>query len=108
MNILRRAALFGLAVNKIQADAVVKLYGLVGLYRRLYRACGMPEDVAARIEEKMLKAANIGVEEQFELTCRWVRGEINFFGFIDEYQRWFAAHVERCTEVAMQEFCAAA
>lgn len=45
MNIVRRAVLFTLEVNKIQAESMVKLYGLVGVYRRIYCACGIPAHV---------------------------------------------------------------
>ena len=35
MNILRRAALFALDLNKLQSTAAVKLYGKLGLYKKL-------------------------------------------------------------------------
>jgi hypothetical protein len=42
MRLIRRVALFAVDLNKIQTEALIRLYGRLGLYRKLYTACGLP------------------------------------------------------------------
>ena len=64
MNILRHVAQFALDLNKIHLEALVRLHGRLGFYKKLYAACGLPDGVAARLEEKMIRSMFLGVEEQ--------------------------------------------
>ena len=57
MRLIRRIAHFALDLNKVQTEALVRLYARLGLYKKLYITCGLPEEVAARLEERMLALA---------------------------------------------------
>lgn len=108
MNILRRVAQFVLDINKIQAEAVVKMYSRFGLYRRLYIACGFPEDTASRLEERLLALGHEGVAEQHEILCRFVRGDIGGAQLVEELAQWFSGYLESCQAAVMDELHAAA
>ncbi len=103
MKLIRRVAHFAFELNKIQAEAVVRLYGRLNLFRMLYVACGVPEEVAARLEEKMLGATYLGVDEQHELFMRWIKGEINLVDLRDRYLDWFREHLDRCSRITVDE-----
>jgi hypothetical protein len=102
MNILRRAALFALDLNKIQTEAVVRLYSRLGLYKKLYTACGLPEEVAARLEERMIRSMFLGVDEQHTLVSRWMKGEIDFADLADRYGDWFREYMDRCGRIVVE------
>ncbi|WP_438033691.1 hypothetical protein [Sorangium sp. So ce204] len=108
MNILRRVAQLMLDINEIQAEAVFKVYGRFGLYRRLYIACGFPEGTAKRIEERLLTLGHEGVAEQHEILCRFVRGDIDGVRLFEELAQWFSGYMESCQAAAMTELQAAA
>ncbi|XXX76074.1 hypothetical protein WMF30_51335 [Sorangium sp. So ce134] len=108
MNILRRVAQLVLDINKIQAEAVFKVYGRFGLYRRLYIVCGFPEGTAKRLEERLLALGHEGVAEQHEILCRFVRGDIGGVQLIEELAQWFSGYMENCQAAAMTELQAAA
>ena len=108
MNILRRVAHFALDMNKIQTEALIRLYGRLNFYKRLYGACGLPDEIAARLEQKMIDALYRGVEEQHELTSRWIKGESDLLDFVDRYQDWFREHLDRCGRITVEELCPAA
>ena len=99
MNILRRAAQFAVDLNKIQTEALVRLYGRLGLYKKLYTACGLPEEVAARLEEKMIGSMFLGVEEQHGLISQWIKGEIDL---ADRYGDWFREYMDRCGRIVVE------
>ena len=108
MNILRRLALFVLDLNAIQTEAAIRLHGRLGLYKRHYVAAGLPNDVAARLEEKMIGSMFRGVEEQHVLASRWIKGESDLADFLDRYGDWFREHLDRCARIAVEELCPAA
>lgn len=108
MNILRRAAQFALDLNKRQSIAAVKLYGKLGLYKKIYVACGLPDEVAARLEEKMIDAVYRGVEDRHVLASRWIRGESDLSNFLNQYKDWFAEYMDRCSRITVEELCQAA
>lgn len=74
-------------------------------YKKLYAACGLPDEVAARLEQKILDALFRGVEEQHTLASRWIKGESNFADFLDRYQDWFREHLDRCGRITVEELC---
>jgi hypothetical protein len=108
MNIMRRVAQFAIDLNKIQTEALIRLYGRLNFYKKLYAACGLPDQVAARLEEKMIDALYRGVEEQHVLASRWVKGESDIADFLDRYQDWFREHLDRCARITVEELCQAA
>ena len=108
MNILRRTAQLVLEVNKIQAEAAVRLYGRLHIYKLVYSACGLPDEVAARLEAKIINAMFSGIEEQHELACQWLRGESDLADFVDRYTDWLREHLDRCSAIAVEELCQAA
>src|SRR4051812_41798490 len=108
MNVMRRVAQLVLDLNKIQAEAVVRLYGRLGFYRKLYVAAGLPDDVAARLEEKMLGSMFRGIEEQHVLAARWIKGESDLPDFLDRYKDWYAAYLDRCGRITLEELHPAA
>ncbi|WP_437277851.1 hypothetical protein WME90_42560 [Sorangium sp. So ce375] len=108
MNILRHVIQLMLDINKIQAEAVFKVYGRFGLYRRLYIACGFPEGTAKRLEERLLALGHEGVAEQHEILCRFVRGDIGVVQLFEELTQWFSDYMENCQAAAMDEVHAAA
>src|ERR1700679_933152 len=99
MNILRHVAQFALDLNKIHLEALVRLHGRLGFYKKLYAACGLPDGVAARLEEKMIRSMFLGVEEQHGLVSRWVKGESDLPDFLDRYGGWVREDLERCSAV---------
>jgi hypothetical protein len=103
MNVMRRVAQFALALNKIQTEALIRLYGRLNFYKKFYAACGLPEEVAARIEQKMIGALYRGVEEQHVLASRWIKGEIDLADFLDRYGDWFREHLDRCSRITVGE-----
>jgi len=103
MNILRRAAQIVLDLNKIQTEAAIRLYGRLNFYKKLYAACGVPAEVAARLEEKLLAAMHRGLEEQHVLASRWVKGESDLATFIDRYKGWFTDYMDRCSRITIEE-----
>lgn len=105
MNVLRRAAQLTLVLYKAQAIAAVRLYSKLGFYKKLYTACGIPGEVAARLEEEVLDAVRLGIEDQHALTERWVRGEFDFASFVDQYITWFAEHTDRCSRITVGALC---
>jgi hypothetical protein len=108
MNIMRRVAQFALDLNKIQAEALVRLYGRLGFLKMLYTRCGLTDEMATRLEEKMIGAMYCGVEEQHVLASRWVMGESDLADFLDRYQDWFREHLDRCSRLTVEELCKAA
>ena len=108
MNILRRVAQLALDLNKIQTEALIRLYGRLGFYGKLYAACGLPDEVAARLEQQMIDAMYRGVEEQHMLASRWIKGDSDLADFFDRYGDWFREHLERCSTIAVEELCLAA
>ena len=108
MNILRHVAQFALDLNKIHTEALIRLYGRLNFYKKFYAACGLPDEVAARLEQKMIGALYRGVEEQHVLASRWVKGESDFADFLDRYGDWFREHLDRCSRIAVEELCPAA
>jgi hypothetical protein len=102
MNILRRVAQVALDLTKIQTEALLRLYGRLGLYKKLYTAGGLPEAVAARIEEKMIGSMFLGVEEQHALVSRWLKGETNLADFLDRYGDWFREYMDRCGRIVVE------
>jgi hypothetical protein len=108
MNILRRVAQLVLDINKIPTEAAFKVYRRIGLYRRLYIAGGFPEDVARRLEERVLALGHDAVGEQHEILCRFVRGDIGSVQLIKELAQWFSSYMESYQAVAMNELQAAA
>jgi hypothetical protein len=108
MRLIRRVALFAVDLNKIQTEALIRLYGRLGLYRKLYTACGLPEDVAVRIEQKMIDSMNHGVEEQHVLFAQWIKGESDLADFFDRYGDWFREYLERCSKIPFEELSPAA
>lgn len=102
MSILRRTALFALTLNKIQTEALVRLYGRLGLYKKLYTAVGLPDEVAARLEEQMIRSMFLGVEEQHGLVSRWIEGEIDFADLADRYGDWFREYMDRCGRIVVE------
>lgn len=108
MNILRRTAQLVIDLNKIQTEAVIRLYGRLNFYKKLYNACGLPDEVATRLEEKMIDALYRGVEEQHVLASRWVKGESDLADFLDRYQDWFREHLDRCSRITLEELNQAA
>jgi hypothetical protein len=108
MNILRHAAQFVLDLNKLRSIAAVKLYGKLGLYKKIYIACGLPDEVAIRLEEKMIDAMYRGVEERHVLASPWAKGESDLSNFLDQYKDWFAEYVDRCGSITVEELCQAA
>jgi|JI10StandDraft_1071094.scaffolds.fasta_scaffold631283_1 hypothetical protein len=107
MNIARRVAQFVLELNKIQSEALIRLYGRLNFYKKLYAACGLPDEIAARLEQKMLDAMYRGVEEQHLLASRWLRGESDLPDFLDRYGDWFREHLDRCSRITVEELCSA-
>ncbi len=105
MNVMRRVAQFALDLNKIQTEALIRLYGWLNFYKKLYAACGLPDQVAARLEQKIIDALFRGVEEQHTLASRWLKGESNFADFLDRYQDWFREHLDRCGSIMVGELC---
>jgi hypothetical protein len=103
MNILRRLAQFALDLNKIQTEALIRLYGRLNFYKKLYAACGLPEEVAARLEQKIIDALFRGVDEQHVLASRWIKGESNLTDFLDRYGDWFREHLDRCSRITVEE-----
>lgn len=103
MNILRRVAQLAIDINKIHTEAALKAYGRIGLYRRLYIACGFPEDVAWRLEERVLALGHDAVVEQHEILCRFVQGDIGCVQLIEELARWFSAYMENCQGATTDE-----
>jgi hypothetical protein len=101
MNVMRRVAQFALDLNKIQTEALIRLYGRLNFYKKFYAACGLPDEVAARLEQKMIGALFRGVEEQHVLALRWVKGECDFADFLDRYGDWFREHLDRCSTVTV-------
>jgi hypothetical protein len=97
MNILLRAAQLILDVNKIQSAAAVKLYFKLGFYKKLYTACGIPGEVAARLEAKLLAEIHRGVAEQHALASRWISGDIAITQVADDCAKWFSAYLEHCS-----------
>ena len=93
MNILRHVACFALDLNRIHLEALVRLYGRLGFYKELYVAAGLPEDVAVRLEEKIIQSMFLGVEEQHVLASRWVKGETDIADFVDRYGDWFREYI---------------
>ena len=91
MNILRRTAQLVLEVNKIQSEAMVRLYGRLHMYQMVYSACGLPDEVAASLEAKIIDAMYRGIDEQHQLACQWLRGESDLADFIDRYKDWPAS-----------------
>jgi hypothetical protein len=67
-----------------------------------YAACGLPEEVAARIEEKLIANMSLGVEEQHQVFSRWIRGEDDLADFFERYKAWFCAYVERCSTATVE------
>jgi hypothetical protein len=108
MNTLRRLAQLSIDINKIQSDAVLKMYARLGLYRRLYIACGFSMDAAERLEGRLLTLGYQGVAEQHEILCRFVRGDIGGGQLIDELCHWFSSYMENCQAAAMDELQTAA
>ena len=108
MNILRRTAQLVLDVNKIQSEAMVTLYGRLHMYQMVYNACGLPDDVAARLEAKMIDAMYRGIDEQHELASQWLRGESELADFVERYKDWFREHLDRCSRITVEELSQAA
>lgn len=102
MNVMHRVARFTLELNKIQTEALVRLYGRLGLYQKLYTACGLPDEVAARIEQKIIEALFSGIDEQHVLASRWVNGEIDLADFLDRYRDWFREYMYRCGRIVVE------
>jgi hypothetical protein len=103
MNILRRLAQLSIDINKIQAEAALKLYARLGLYRRLYTACGFAADIAALLEERLLALGHEGVAEHHEIVSRLIRGNISFKQFIDDWSQWYSGYIGRSCELALNE-----
>src|SRR5688572_28330294 len=108
MNIMHRVAQFILDLNKIQTEAVIRLNGRLNVYKMLYTACGLPEEVAARLEQKIIDALYRGVDEQHALTSQWLKGERDLLEFLDRYKDWFREHMDRCSRITAEELSAAA
>jgi hypothetical protein len=108
MNILRHVAHFALDLNKIQTEALIRLYGRLHFYKRLYGACGLPDEIAARLEQKMIDALYRGVEEQHVLASQWIKGESPLLDFLDRYQDWFREHLDRHSRITVDELHSAA
>ena len=102
MNILRHVAQFALDLNKIHLEALVRLHGRLGFYKKLYAACGLPDGVAASLEEKMIRSMFLGVEEQHGLVSRLVRGETKLPDFLDRYGDWFREYLDRCSTITVE------
>lgn len=103
MNIMRRVAQLLLDINKIQTEAKLEIFGRLGIYRRLYIACGFPEDAAVRLEQQFLALGHEGVAEQHEIVSRLIRAELNLEQFVDQWARWCTGYAEYCHEVALDE-----
>lgn len=108
MNILRHVAHFALELNKIQTEALIRLYGRLHFYKMLYAACGLPNEIAARLEQKMIDALYRGVEEQHLLASRYIKGESDLADFVHRYQDWFREHLDRCGRITVEELHSAA
>jgi hypothetical protein len=103
MNILRRAAQFAVDLNKIHTEALVRLYGRLGLYKKLYTACGLPDEVAARLEQRMIDSMYRGVDEQHTVVSKWIKGETDIPEFLDRYGDWFREYMDRCSTIMVEE-----
>ncbi len=108
MNVMRRVALFALELNKIQTEALIRLYGRLNFYKKFYAACGLSDEVAARLERRIIDALFRGVEEQHVLASRWVKGESDLADFLDRYLDWFREHLDRCSRITVEELRPAA
>lgn len=108
MNILRCVAQFALDMTKIQTEALIRLHGRLSLYKTLYGACGLPDEIAARLEQKRIDALLRGVEEQHVLASQWIKGESDLLDFLDRYQDWFREHLDRCGRITTEELRPAA
>lgn len=108
MNILRHVAQFALDLNKIQTEALIRLYGRLNFYKTLYAACGLPDELAARLEQKMIDALYRGVDEQHVLASRWIKGESDLLDFLESYRDWFREHLDRCGRITVDEMHSAA
>lgn len=108
MNILRHVAQLVLNVNKVQSEAAVKLYDKLGLCRKFFTACGIPCEIAARLEARFLAEARRSVDEQHDLASRWVRGDMGIAQFAEDYMKWYSVLVERCDDITAEELYATA
>jgi hypothetical protein len=90
-------------LNKIQSEAVIRLNGRLNVYKKLYTACGIPEEVAWRLEQKMISALYRGVEEQHVLASQWLKGESDLLDLLDRYKDWFREHLDRCSRITAEE-----
>ena len=108
MNILRHVAHFALGLNKIQTEALIRLYARLELYKKLYITCGLPEEVAARLEQRMIDSMFRGVDEQHTVIAQWIKGETDIADFLDRYGDWFRAYLDRCSTITFEEMSRAA
>ena len=103
MNIVRRAAQLVVDINKIQAEAIFKMYSRFGLCRRLYVACGFSEDAAKRLDDRLVELGHEGATDQHEILRRFVRGDVGAVQLIEDLAQWFSAYMENCQAAAIDE-----
>lgn len=103
MNILRRVTQLVVDINKIQAEAIFEMYGRFGLYRHLYISCGFSEDIAKRLEHRLLALGHQSVAEQHEILSRFARGDITFKQFVQDWSQWYTGYMNRSCELTLEE-----
>ncbi len=108
MHILRRAAHAVLDLEKARCEKTVKLFRKLGLYRRILESTGTEPRIAAEIEAQMLSIMEEGILEQHTLCSRFVRGELAFAEFVEQWKVWYAEYCSWCDRVALDAFQQAA
>ncbi|MDC3956865.1 hypothetical protein KEG38_23600 [Polyangium jinanense] len=104
MNIFRRVAHAVLDLEKVRCEKTVKLFRKLGLYRRILESTGTEPEVAAAIELQMLSITEEGILEQHKLCSRFVRGELAFAEFVQEWKVWYAEYAAWCDRVSLDAF----
>ena len=104
MNILRRVAHAVLDPEKMRCKKTVQLFRKLGLYRRILESTGTESKIAAEIEAQMLSIMDEGILEQHMLCSRFVRGELAFIEFVQEWKVWYAEYAAWCDRVSLDAF----
>ncbi|MDC0743171.1 hypothetical protein [Polyangium mundeleinium] len=104
MNILRRVAHAVLDLEKVRCEKTVNVFRKLGLYRRILESTGTEPKIAAEIEAQMLSIMDEGIVEQHALLSRFVRGELAFAEFLQEWKVWYAEYAAWCERVTLDAF----